>query len=173
MHTIHRTIGSYGRYNTPQRGCSGSQTHFLTFHRTIVLCNSQLIDARITPHFLTDINAHTDQKSEKHYSEYTVSQLLSAGIETQCKYHRHRDNQDRPTFYHVRKISRIFQWMRGVHAKISTAIRTQLFNRNNCGRRTLRNHLFLTFKSSDFHLTVKSHRSSLKNQDKTYNQRKR
>ena len=35
------------------------------------------------------------------------------------------------------------------------------------------NHLLLTFKSRDFHLAVKSHRSPLENQDKTYNQRKR
>ena len=173
MHTIHRAIGSYGRYNTPQRGCSGSQTHFLTFHRTIILCNSQLIDARITTHFLIDINTHTDQKSEKHYPINTVSQFLPAGIESQCKYHCHRNNQNRPAFCHVSKISRIFQWMRRVYPKITTTIRTQLFNRDNCSCRSLRNHLLLTFHCGHFHLSIKSHWSSLKNQDKTYNQRKR
>ena len=173
MHTIHRTIGSYGRYNTPQRGCSSSQTYFLTFHRTIILCNSQLIDARITTHFLIDINTHTDQKSEKHYPINTVSQFLPTGIESQCKYHCHRNNQNRPAFCHVSKISRIFQWMRRVYTKITTTICTQLFDRNNRSRRTLRNHLFLAFHRSYLHLTVKSHRGSLENQDKTYNQRKR
>ena len=173
MHTIDRTIGSHRSRNTPKSCCTSSQTDFFAFHCTIILRNAQFINTRIPPHFLADINADAYQISKKHDSEYAISQFLPAGIKSQCKHHCHRDNQDGPAFRHIGKISRVFQRMRGVYTKITTTICTQLFNWNNRSRRTLGNHLLLTFKSRDFHLAVKSHRSPLENQDKTYNQRKR
>ena len=54
--------------------------NFLTFHRTVILRNSQLIDTGISPHFLTDIDTDAYQESKEHHSEDTISQFLSTSI---------------------------------------------------------------------------------------------
>ena len=80
MHTIHRTIGSNSSHNAPKCCSSGTQTNFLTFHRTVILRNSQFIDTGISTHFLTDIDTDAYQESKEHHSENTISQFLSTSI---------------------------------------------------------------------------------------------
>ena len=173
MHTIDRTVGSHRSRDTP-KGCRGRpQTDFLSFHGSIVLCDTQFVDTRVTAHFLIHIDADTYQISKEHDSEYAVPQFLPASIKAQRKHHCHRNNQDRPAFCHIGKISRVFQRMRRVDTEITATVCTQLLDRNNCGRRALGNHLFLSLECSHFHLSVKSHRRSLDNQYKAYNQGKR
>ena len=63
--------------------------------------------------------------------------------------------------------------MRRVNPVVTTAIRSQLFDRDDCGSRTLRNKLFLSFQRRQLHLAVESHRRTFYNQDKTNHQRQR
>ena len=173
VHTIHRTIGSDGGRNAPQGCCSRTKPHFLSLHRSAILRNTQFVNTRVTVHLLINIDTDTRQIGKEHYTEYTISQFLTIGIETECENHGHRYNKDRPTFHHIGQIRRILQRMRRVYTEITATIGTQLFNRHNGCRRSLRNQLFLPFQRGHLHLAIESHWSALKNQDKAHNQGKR
>ena len=111
--------------------------NFLAFHRPIVLCNAHIVNARITVHLLINIDADTRQIGTEHYAVNTISQFHPFCIKTQRKNHSHRYNQDRPTFYDIGQVSRIFQRMRRIYAKVTATVRTQLLDRNDSCHRPL------------------------------------
>ena len=137
VHTIHRTVGSDGGRNTPQGCCSRTKPYFFSLHRSAILRNTQFVNTRVTVHLLIDIDTDTRQIGKEHYTEYTISQFLTIGIETECENHCHRDDKDRPTFYHIRQIRRILQRMRRVYTEITAAIGTQLLDGHDGSRRAL------------------------------------
>ena len=170
MHAIYRSVGSHRGSHTPQTGGSGSQTYFLALHGSVILCNTHGIHARISFHLCRHVNTYPDEECGQHDTINTVSQSPALHIEAKGKYHGHRQNQDRATFHHIRKICRVFQRMRRVHPIISASVRTQLLNRNDSGSRPLRHMLCNPFERRYLHLSVESHRSALRYQYKAHYQ---
>ena len=111
MHAIYRTVGSHRGSHTPQTGSYGPQTYFLAFHGSVILCNTHSINTWVTSHFCRYINTYANKECSQHDTINAVPQFPAVHIETKGKCHSHRQNQNRPAFYHIREIGRIFQRM--------------------------------------------------------------
>ena len=139
----------------------------------MLLSNTHIIDTGVATHLLRDVDNHTDKECSKHDSIYGITQFFTSDIKPKCKSHCHRNNKNRTAFKNIRQVCRVFKRVRRIDSEVTTTIRSQLFDRNNSCRRSLRNHLGLSFKGRNLHFTVKSHRSAFCYKYDTYDKRQR
>ena len=173
VHRVDGTVRGDGRHHTPHGRGRRTDPNLLAFHRAEILRDAHFIDMGIAAHLLRNGYEYTDRKGDEHNAEDTSRQFLTSDIESETPRHGHRNDQNRPAFEHVGKGVGVLERMRGVGSEITAAVGSELLDRHDSRRRSLRDHLLVALEGGDRLLAVERHRRAVNNQQNTDQQRKR